>query len=421
MTGRRLPPRRDVILAARSPAVPTRPGAPGGQMPALFLAVADYLAAGVGAAPSASPSMPARPREPVYCSPRGRTHHFLRARGLSFRRRHPPHPPPSGQARPRPQLPIPAAQSRPLQLPPPPPESASSQHPPPAAPAHYAPPISPSRPLLSAPGLAPSQQTPPRRSPLACRVMSFPFCCSPAGCCRFPAPRRPALPLVPQHQPVNGLSRDYWNDDEVPGTPRDPDVDCRGVSWPHLPREENWNWRTPPPSPPCGEPQPGDGAYQARGMRLSEVDRCVTELSFVLDLQHVALQSREVDPLLDDGPGTAAFCMVATAAEESTLGIVPAIACVLRWLGWRVAAPEGAATGDGKRGGGRCTCPRCAASGDGAWPGRGRDRVEEGPKGAATGPQVAATGPLEAATGPIGAATGPVGSATGPIEAATGL
>ncbi|CAI5520215.1 unnamed protein product [Closterium sp. Naga37s-1] len=268
-------------------------------MPALFLAVADYLAAGVGAAPSASPSMPARPREPVYRSPRGRTHHFLRA------------------------LPAIAASSAPVRV---------------------------------------------RIVPTSSAGGASAFCASNSSLAT--AAVGAGVGAV-SADPVPGLSRDYWNDDEVPGTPRDPDVDWRGVSWPHLPREENWNWSTPPPSPPCGEPQPGDGAYQARGVRLSEVDRCVTELSFVLDLQHVALQSREVvardpqlsedqqgrprravssalwdvlhlplepeDPLLDDGPGTAAFCMVATAAEESTLGIVPAIVYVLRWLGWRVS------------------------------------------------------------------------------------
>ncbi|CAI5976558.1 unnamed protein product [Closterium sp. NIES-65] len=127
---------------------------------------------------------------------------------------------------------------------------------------------------------------------------------------------------------------------------------------------------SPPPSPPWGEPRPGDGAYQSRGMHLAEIGRCVTELSFVLDLLHDALQSREVvaqdpqmnedqqgrvpravssalwdvlhlplepaDPLLDDGPGAAAFRTVAKAAEGCPHGIVPAIAYVLRWLGRRV-------------------------------------------------------------------------------------
>ncbi|CAI5943069.1 unnamed protein product [Closterium sp. NIES-65] len=182
-----------------------------------------------------------------------------------------------------------------------------------------------------------------------------------------PPPR--ARPFVPAHQQSQPTpAPPVVNEDEVFGTPRDPDVDWWGVLWPHVPREGNWG--TPPPSPPWGEPRPGDGAYQSRVMRLSEVGRCVTELSFVLDLLHYALQSQEVvardpqlsedqqrrvrravsnalwdvlhlplepeDPLLDDGPGSAAFRMVATAAEESPPGIVPAFACVLRWLGRRV-------------------------------------------------------------------------------------
>ncbi|CAI5517639.1 unnamed protein product [Closterium sp. Naga37s-1] len=171
-------------------------------------------------------------------------------------------------------------------------------------------------------------------------------------------------------RPVPGLSRGYWNDDEVPGTPRDPDVDWWAVSWPQEQRGADGDWGTPPPDAPWGEPRPGDGAYQARGMRLSDAGRCVTELSFVLDLLHDAFESHEVvardpqlaegqrgrarcavssalwdilrlplepeDPSLDDGPGAAAFRMVATAVEECPLGIVPAIACVLRWLGRRV-------------------------------------------------------------------------------------
>ncbi|CAI5495322.1 unnamed protein product [Closterium sp. Naga37s-1] len=480
MTGRRRPPRREVIVAAGSPAVPTLPAAQGGQVPALFRAVADCLTAGVGAAPSAPPMAPARPREPVYRSPRGRTHPFLRARGHSFRRHRPPRPPLSGQARLRPQLRAPATQSQPLQLPPPQSQSASSQPCAPAAPAQSAPPIPPPRPpppvpepalpprtcpsapvapppqadpappvgvqahplsSVTGPGPAPppprpfppphappssgptpsapfAYSYPPRlnvaaSAPPGTRRLPFPvpaphgpqrqhplmpgsrppaarfgFVSSPrchllpgrrmsfspayhssAVSCAFPVPRHRALPSFPQHQPVPGLSRGYWSEDEVPGTPRDPEVDWDGVSWPHVPREGNWNWNTPPPSPPWGEPRPGDGAYQSRGTHLAEVGRCVTELSFVLDLLHDALQSREVvardpqmnedqqgrvrravsgalwevhlplepaDPLLDDGPGAAAFRMVATAAEECPLGIVPVIACVLRWLGRRV-------------------------------------------------------------------------------------
>ncbi|CAI5489857.1 unnamed protein product [Closterium sp. Naga37s-1] len=460
MTGRRRPPRREVIVATGSPAVPTLLAAPGEQVPALA---------------------PARTREPVYRSPRGRTHPFLHARGHSFRRRRPPRPPQSGQARPRPQLQAPATRSQPLQLPParsqsassrsetpaalaqsaplpplprPPPPASESALPPPTCPSAPVPPppqpdsappvgvqappstsapgpgAAPPPPQPSAPPLAPPASAPTPVAPFAYSYpprldvaesappgphgLPFPvpaphgplrqqplvpgsrppaarfgFVSSPrsrllpalspmfslaphssAMFCNFPVPCHLAPPSLPQHQPVPGISRGYWSEDEVPGTARDPEVDWDGVSWPHVPREGNWNWNTPPPSPPWGEPRPGDGAYQSRGMHLAEVGRCVTELSFVPDLLHDALQSREVvardpqmnedqqgrvrravsgalwdvlhlplepaDPLLDDGPGAAAFRMVAKAAEESPLGIVPAIGCVLRWLGRRV-------------------------------------------------------------------------------------
>ncbi|CAI5992295.1 unnamed protein product [Closterium sp. NIES-65] len=400
MTGRRRPPWREVIVAAGSPAAPTLPAAPGGQVPALFRAVADCLTAGVGAASSSS--APARPREPVYCSPRGLTYPFLRARGHSFRRRRPPRPPLSGQARPRPQLHAPATRSQPLQLPSAWSQSASSRseapaqsaplaplpQPPPLAPESALPPVTcpsvpvppppqpdsaplvgaqahpptsapepdagaaPPPPQPSAPPHAPPASGPTPVAPLA---YSYPprldlADLTPLGPRGLPLPvpaphgPQPQHPLVPGsrlpaarlgfHQPVPGISRGYWSEDEVPGTTHDP------------------------------EPRPGDGAYQSRGMHLAEVGRCVTELSFVLDLLHGALHSREVvardpqmkedqqgrvrravssalwdvlhlplepaDPLLDDGTGAATFRLVAKAAEESRLGIVPAIACVLR-------------------------------------------------------------------------------------------
>ncbi|CAI5955062.1 unnamed protein product [Closterium sp. NIES-64] len=58
------------------------------------------------------------------------------------------------------------------------------------------------------------------------------------------------------------------------------------------------------------------------------------EASALWDVFHLPLEPE--DPLLDDGPGAAAFRMVATVVEESPLGIVPALACVLRWLGRQV-------------------------------------------------------------------------------------
>ncbi|CAI5475985.1 unnamed protein product [Closterium sp. Yama58-4] len=503
MTGRRhLAPRRPP--GDRPSAPPTPPTAQGVEVPALLRAAADVVAAVAGGESSHAPAVPPVPREPIYRSPRGRTHPHLRARGQSFRRRRPPRPSPSfaprsarslvvaprPPAHPAPHLP---PSQLPAQPPPPPPSShpsstrsSSSQRqpssalapqlsspsmapsvssgpgsvpappPPPTWASHLASPPPPpqsapppsagpraeaspsvpasvpgSAPPLPPPGLPPAAPPsalpppppfaysyPPRRdvtapappaphglppaarrclprhqhplvprsrlpaarfrfvsglpfrSSFARRVLFSLWCRSHVGCCRFPAPRHsPPLP-IPQHPPVPGLPGGYWNDDEVPGTPCDPDVDWWGASWPQAQGGGDRNWGAPPPDGPWGEPRPSDGAYQARGMRLSDLGRCVTELSFVLDLLHDALQSREVvardphldedqeawtrravssalwdvlrlplepeDPSLDDGPGAAAFRMVATAAEECPLGIVPAIACVLRWLGRRV-------------------------------------------------------------------------------------
>ncbi|CAI5977532.1 unnamed protein product [Closterium sp. NIES-64] len=420
MTGRRRPPWREVIVAAGSPAAPTLPAAPGGQVPALFRAVADCLTAGVGAASSSS--APARPREPVYCSPRGLTYPFLRARGHSFRRRRPPRPPLSGQARPRPQLHAPATRSQPLQLPSAWSQSASSRseapaqsaplaplpQPPPLAPESALPPVTcpsvpvppppqpdsaplvgaqahpptsapepdagaaPPPPQPSAPPHAPPASGPTPVAPLA---YSYPPRLDLADLTPL-GPRGLPLPVPAPHgpQPQHPL---------VPGS-RLPAARLGFVSYPRSrllpalcviislclesPAATGAKTRCLAPlmtlSPPWGEPRPGDGAYQSRGMHLAEVGRCVTELSFVLDLLHGALHSREVvardpqmkedqqgrvrravssalwdvlhlplepaDPLLDDGTGAATFRLVAKAAEESRLGIVPAIACVLR-------------------------------------------------------------------------------------------
>ncbi|CAI5943038.1 unnamed protein product [Closterium sp. NIES-65] len=275
MMGRRRQPWREVIVAARSPAAPTLPAAPGGQVPALFRAVTDCLTAGVGA--TSSSSAPARPREPVYRSPRGLIHPFLRARGHSFRRRCPPRPLLSGQARPRPQLHASATRSQPLQLPSAWSQSASSRSEAPDAPAQSAPlaPLPQPPPLASELALPPltcpsvpvppppqPDSAPPRQHPLvlgsrlpaarlgfvsyprsrllpALCVMFSPAPHSSAVFCDFHVPRHPAPPSLPQHQPVPGISRGYWSEDEVPGTTRDPEVDWDGVSWPHVPREGN--------------------------------------------------------------------------------------------------------------------------------------------------------------------------------------
>ncbi|CAI5943050.1 unnamed protein product [Closterium sp. NIES-65] len=421
MTGRRRPPRRDVIVAAGPPAVPIQPAAQGGQVPALFRAVADCLTAGVGVAPSAPPMATARPREPVYRSPRGRTHPFLRARGQSSRRRRPPRTPLSGQARQRPQLHAPASQSSPLHLPPSPVQYASSQQVPPVAqaPAQSAPPVPLSRPSLPDPDPEATPQSQPS-DPAApsSRGASAPRLVKQAPLpSAAPVPGSEPPPLSPSHQPVvPSLSvptpavpyacsyppRLDVTDSAPPGPrglpfpdpaycgPRrqhplvpgscppgarfgfvSPGVDWDGcLSWPPEQDGGNWGSSAPPLSPPWGEPCYGQGDYESRWRHLQTIGRCVTELSFALDLLHDALLSREVvardpqmnedqqgrvrravesvlwdvlhlplepgDPSPDDGPGAAAFRMVATAAEECPLGIVPALACLLRWLGRRV-------------------------------------------------------------------------------------
>ncbi|CAI5489838.1 unnamed protein product [Closterium sp. Naga37s-1] len=365
MTGRRRPPRRDVIVAAASPAVPTPLVAPGRQVPALFRAVADYLSSEAGAAPSASPISPVRAREPIYRSPRGRTHPFLRARGQSFRRRRPPRPPPRVRARPQSLFPAPAAQSQPLQLPPPQSQSASSQRPPPAVPVQSTPSGASPPPPPPSQGMAPSPpamhnvSAPPPAPPGA------PPALAPPSAPVSETPSHPPHPLPHQSPPPPAVPASAPSTVPPPVVPfaysYPPRLDATAPA-PPAPRG------LPPPIRPSCMPRrqhplvpgsrlpaarfgfPGDGAYQSRGMFLSDVGRCVTELSFVLDILHAALQSREVvardpqlseeqegqarravssalydllhlplepeDPSLDDGPGAAAFRMVATAVEE---------------------------------------------------------------------------------------------------------
>ncbi|CAI5981553.1 unnamed protein product [Closterium sp. NIES-64] len=369
MTGkRRRPPLQH--RATGRPDAPTPPEAPGALAPILLRAAAALVAREEGTAPS-------RPQDPIYRSPRGRTHPYLRARGGSFRTRRPPRRSPAVQRQvvgPLLQQPALAAQSQPLRLPPSLSQSASSPpcsaseptpaavplpppytHPPPeASPPVHAPPAAPSFPLPPSappPGGPPVPPPPPSPRSQTGHAVTSPRPLPATVCCSrlhfssdgFPRPCRPAFPLCAQHQPVPGLSSGCWNDDELPGTPRDPDVDW-WAAWPSCPREGGW-----------GQAVPGEAAYRARGARLSQVGRCLSELAIVLEHLHVALQQREVvardpqlgedqqgrvreavagalwellrlplepeDPLLDDGPGAAAFRRVATAAESSPLGI----------------------------------------------------------------------------------------------------
>ncbi|CAI5528807.1 unnamed protein product [Closterium sp. Naga37s-1] len=145
------------------------PEAPGVLAPILLQAVAALVAREEGTVPS-------HPRDPIYRSPRGRTHPYLRARGGSFRTRRPPRRSPAVQRQvvgPLLQQPALAAQSQPLRLPPSLSQSASSlpcsaSEPPPAAvplPPPYTHPPTEASPPVHAPPAAPSFPLPPSAPP----------------------------------------------------------------------------------------------------------------------------------------------------------------------------------------------------------------------------------------------------------------
>ncbi|CAI5940410.1 unnamed protein product [Closterium sp. NIES-64] len=401
MTGKRhRPPLQHRVMGR--PDAPTPLEAQGALAPILLRTAAALVAHKEGAAPSC-------PRDPIYRSPRGRTHPYICARGGSFRTRRPPRHSPAVQRQVvgplLQQHPAPATPFQPLQLPPSLSQSASSlpfqspepppaavplphlySHPQPEAPPPVAVPLAapslppaPSAPPPGVPPVPPPHPPPQSRTglavstplplqttgppvPLDCALCRqhplvpgsrlpaarfgfvshspsplLPACpVVPIFCSRLPSfsngfPRSfcPAFPLFPQHQPMPGLSRGYLNDDEVPRTPRDPDVDWWAVSWPSCPRKGVW-----------GQSRPGEAAYRTRGDRLSQLDedqqgRVREAVAGALwELLHLPLEPE--DPLLDDGPGAAAFRRVATAAEVSPLGIVPAVASLLQWLGRRV-------------------------------------------------------------------------------------
>ncbi|CAI5958332.1 unnamed protein product [Closterium sp. NIES-65] len=345
MTGkRRRPPLQH--RATGRPDAPTPPEAPGALAPILLRAAAALVAREEGTAPS-------RPQDPIYRSPRGRTHPYLRARGGSFRTRRPPRRSPAVQRQvvgPLLQQPALAAQSQPLRLPPSLSQSASSPpcsaseptpaavplpppytHPPPeASPPVHAPPAAPSFPLPPSappPGGPPVPPPPPSPRSQTGHAVTSPRPLPATG--PHVPPDCATSAASPGASPSSTCRSGCWNDDELPGTPRDPDVDW-WAAWPSCPREGGW-----------GQAVPGEAAYRARGARLSQVGRCLSELAIVLEHLHVALQQREVvardpqlgedqqgrvreavagalwellrlplepeDPLLDDGPGAAAF------------------------------------------------------------------------------------------------------------------
>ncbi|CAI5987169.1 unnamed protein product [Closterium sp. NIES-65] len=168
MTGkRRRPPLQH--RATGRPDAPTPPEAPGALAPILLRAAAALVAREEGTVPS-------HPRDPIYRSPRGRTHPNLRARGGSFRTCRPPRRSPAVQRQvigPLLQQSALAARSLPLRLPPSLSQSASSLpcsawEPPPAAvplPPPYTHPPPEASPPVHAPPAAPSFPLPPSAPP----------------------------------------------------------------------------------------------------------------------------------------------------------------------------------------------------------------------------------------------------------------
>ncbi|CAI5523935.1 unnamed protein product [Closterium sp. Naga37s-1] len=346
MTGKR--PRRG--RAAERSAVPTPPEAPAELAPVLLRAAAALVAReGAGA--------PSRPREPVYHSPRGRTHPHLRARGGSFRRRRPPRPPLAPQRQivgPHLSAPPPLDLQQSL-LPPPLPSSQQSSQQQSSGPTASSPvvasPASTSAPQLSsgdaAPPLLPSPPPPlPAASPPPVEPpqRQHPLVLSgPAPEARFPPPRARS-PELPPDAPDPEDDERWWNGElwESPPQPatlwgREWDIQCDVV-------KDILRWEK----------------------RMVAVGECMSHVATVLEQLHAGLVARNLvlrDPQLtepqqgvvraaaaqglwrllrlplepefpeqDEGPGAWAFRRVAKAAEESPLELVPALAVLLRWM-----------------------------------------------------------------------------------------
>ncbi|CAI5503673.1 unnamed protein product [Closterium sp. Naga37s-1] len=355
MAGKR--PRRG--RAAGRSAVPSPPEAPDELAPVLLRAAAALVAReGAGA--------PSRPREPVYHSPRGRTHPHLRARGGSFRRRRPPRPPLALQRQiVGPHLPGPPPVV-PQQSPPPPPLPSSawssqqqSSGPTASSPVAASPalasapelsagvaapplPLSPAPPVVSAPLPAPPpSSSPPPGEPLQRQHPLVPS--GPVPEARFPPPRARS-PELPPDAPDPEDDERWWNGElwESPPQPatlwgREWDIHCDVV-------KDILRWEK----------------------RMVAVGECMSHVATILEQLHAGFVARNLvlrDPQLtepqqgvvreaaaqglwrllrlplepefpeqDEGPGARAFRRVAKAAEESPLELVPALAVLLRWM-----------------------------------------------------------------------------------------
>ncbi|CAI5521242.1 unnamed protein product [Closterium sp. Naga37s-1] len=362
MTGKRQ--RRE--RAARPSDVPNPPEDPGELAPVLLRAAAALVSReGAGT--------PSRAREPVYRSPRGCTHPHLRARGGSFRRRHPPRPPPVLHR----QIVGPHLQAPSFQPPPPPPplvpsQQSSHQHssqqqssvptassplvdPPASASGSLsAPPAVPPPPVLSPASLSLAEAllVPPRPAPQVDGAPPPPeppqrqhplVPADPALPARFPPPRAQSPPLLPDapdpEDDEKWWNGELWESPPQPGTTWGRDWDVRNNFVVDILRWER---------------------------RMLGVGECLSHVATVLEQLHEGLQGRNYvlrDPQLneqqqgvvraaaaqglwrllrmplepehpdeDEGPGARAFRRVATAAEESPLQLVPALASLLRWI-----------------------------------------------------------------------------------------
>ncbi|CAI6003836.1 unnamed protein product [Closterium sp. NIES-65] len=286
---------------------------------------------------------PARRRELIYRSPRGRNHPHPRAHGGSFRRRRPPRPAPaiqreivgpllqpqpsslrlgaspvqspavssqssrqltSGVAAPPPPL-SPALPAPSAPLPAPPPSSPPPLAPPPLSSSAGAPlvPHPPSQPPSAS---LPSVEPPQRQHPL---VPS-----GPAPEARFPPPRARSLELLPDAPDPNDDERwwngELWESPPQPATLWDREWDIQSDFMKNVLR---WEKRMVA----VGECMSLGVVREAAAQGLWRLLRLLLESEF-LDL--------------DEGPGARAFRQVAKAAEESPLQLVPALAVLLRWI-----------------------------------------------------------------------------------------
>ncbi|CAI5527990.1 unnamed protein product [Closterium sp. Naga37s-1] len=327
MTGKRL--RRE--HTAEYSAVPNSSEGQGELAPVLLRAAAALVEhEGAGT--------PSRPREPVYRSPRWRTHPHLQARGGSFRRRRPPRPPPALQRQivgPHLQATSPLVSQPPPPQPPPPSSQQSSQQQssdPAASSPLVAPPALTSVPLTASPSLPPPLLVP--SSPV-----------SPAGAHLVPPLPAQSLDAADPLSELPQRQHPLVSPDPAP-VARFPLTS--GITW-----GRDWDIRS-------------DFVLDVLRWerRMIGVGECLSHVATALEQMHAGLEARNFvlrDPQLteeqqgvvraaaaqglwrllrlplksehpdeNEGPGARAFRRVATAAEEAPLQLVSAFASLLR-------------------------------------------------------------------------------------------